>query len=140
MLAAEWLAQVGASYLGAARIPDTAALIRAFEDAPVCITIADMTLPGRPLMFANRAFESLTGYRRYMAIGQNCSFLQGPDTDPNALLEIRRAFAAAQVLDIVLLNYRKDGSAFRNALRLHPLRNAAGALVAYAGSQALAAG
>ena len=64
---------------------------RALDVAAEGITIADARLPSRPLIYANDGFERLTGYPVGEVLGRNCRFLQGPDTDPAAVAEIRAA-------------------------------------------------
>lgn len=108
----------------------------ALEAASGAITIADMRRPGRPLIFVNQAFVAMTGYSRSEVLGRNCSFLQGPATDPQAIAAMREAFASKRDIQLLLTNYRKDGTPFRNMLRLSPvLCRASGECLAYIGLQ-----
>jgi len=91
--------------------------------------------PDVPIVFANRAFRNMTGYEEEEIVGRNCRFLQGPDTDRASLDRVRTAIAQEDVIVVELLNYRKDGTAFWNALHLGPIYDAAGKLVYYFGSQ-----
>ena len=109
-----------------------AAAIRATRMAMI---VTDATQADNPIIFANDAFVKLTGYARDEVIGRNCRFLQGPDTDPKAVEAIRTAIAAGGDIAVDLLNYRKDGSTFWNALYLSPVRNDAGQIVYFFGSQ-----
>lgn len=99
------------------------------------ITVADMRHPQQPLIFANPAFYEITGYSADEVMGRNCSFLQGKDTNPTAVQQIRDALANQQTCLVELLNYRKDGSAFWNRLSLVPIFDQAGELEYYAGLQ-----
>lgn len=99
------------------------------------MVVADPRQPDVPIVFANRAFLEMTGYDGADVLGRNCRFLQGPDTDRATVDEIRAAIVAEQELSTELLNYRKDGSSFWNALFLTPVRNEAGELVYYFSSQ-----
>ena len=99
----------------------------------VCLT--DPSQQDNPIIFANRAFFALTGYGPDEVIGRNCRFLQGPDTDPEAVQRIRDAIAQEDVCIIEVLNYRKEGTAFWNALHLGPIYREDGALQYYFGSQ-----
>ncbi|AAK22272.2 PAS domain-containing protein [Caulobacter vibrioides] len=101
----------------------------------MAMIVADATQPDIPIIFANDAFLRLTGYARDEVIGRNCRFLQGPDTDPKAIQAVRDALAAGEDVAVDLLNYRKDGSPFWNALNMSPVRNDAGQLVYFFGSQ-----
>ena len=48
------------------------------------------------ITYANGSFCELTGYDRSEIVGRNCRFLQGPDTDPETRVRIRKALAAGQ--------------------------------------------
>jgi PAS domain S-box-containing protein len=99
------------------------------------IVIADATVEGFPLTYVNAAFERLTGYDASECIGRNCRFLQGPGTDPAAVAELSRALREGEESRSVLLNYRKDGSAFQNELRMAPIRDEASRVVQVIGVQ-----
>jgi PAS domain S-box-containing protein len=115
--------------------PGASLLSAAIEVSAVSVTIADMTAPDAPLVFANAAFLETSGYDRDEVIGRNCRFLQGPDTDPNAVAAMRTAILSGERLDIELLNYRKTGDTFWNNLHLSPVFDADGRLTAYIGIQ-----
>ncbi len=100
---------------------------------PMCLS--DPNQPDNPLVFVNRAFEDQTGYTAEEVLGRNCRFLQGPDTDPAAVDEIRRAIAAKVDVSVECYNHRKDGSGFWNALYLSPVFNEAGELLYFFASQ-----
>ena len=91
--------------------------------------------PNNPVVFANDAFCRLCGYAREDIIGRNCRFLQGTDTDPAAVGRIRSAVAAADPLEIDLLNYRKSGEAFWNRLLMGPVFDDDGQLLYFFASQ-----
>jgi PAS domain S-box-containing protein len=100
---------------------------------PLCIT--DPTLPDNPIVFANAAFCDLTGYAEDEVIGQNCRMLQGPGTTEESVAAIRKVIASAEVDTVEILNYRKDGTSFVNALQIGPILDDDGALMYYFGSQ-----
>ena len=97
-----------------------AAAVRATR-MPMVIT--DPNQQDNPIVFCNEAFQLLTGYDRSEIIGRNCRFLQGPETDSKAISKLRSAINKGRAIDIDLLNYRKDGTTFWNALYLSPVRN-----------------
>jgi PAS domain S-box-containing protein len=88
-----------------------------------------------PIVFANNAFLALTGYERFEVVGRNCRFLQGPETSPEAVARIRAAVRDEAAVTIDLLNYRKDGTTFRNALYMGPVHDDSGALRYFFASQ-----
>ncbi|MBD1939667.1 PAS domain S-box protein [Microcoleus sp. FACHB-68] len=108
---------------------------RALDATSTGIVIADATQPDQPLVYCNRAFERITGYLREEIIGRNCRFLQGPDPDPVALQEIRCALREERDIQIILKNYRKDGTAFWNELSISPVRDAEGRVTHFIGVQ-----
>lgn len=99
------------------------------------MALSDPNLPDAPLVYVNPAFCALTGYSSEEAVGRNCRFLQGPDTDPETVARVREAIRAHEPLDVELYNYRKDGSGFWNALHLSPVFNDDGQLIYYFASQ-----
>jgi PAS domain S-box-containing protein len=99
-----------------------AAAIRATR-MPMLIT--DARRADNKIIFANDAFLELTGYTREEVAGRNCRFLQGPLTDRAAVHAIRASIAARKDIKIDILNYRKDGSTFWNALYISPVLNEA---------------
>ena len=120
--------------LAAAHGPDDpfAAAIRATRMAMI---VTDARQADHPIIFANDAFCALTGYDRDEIIGRNCRFLQGARTDPQVVSALRTAVAQGQNVAVDILNYRKDGAPFWNALYLSPVRNAAGEITYFFGSQ-----
>jgi hypothetical protein len=107
---------------------------RAMDEAPIGITISDPSLPDNPLVYANQGFEAMTGYTVGEAVGDNCRFLQGPDTDPETVDRVREAVDAGEPATVEILNYRKNGEPFWNRLRIAPLYEN-GELVHFVGFQ-----
>ncbi|WP_325167152.1 histidine kinase famiy protein [Stenotrophomonas sp. S41] len=107
----------------------------AVETTRMPMIITDPHQPDNPIIFANRAFVEMTGYERDELLGRNCRFLQGPETDPDAIAEIREAIAETREAATEVLNYRKDGSTFWNALFVSPVFDDDGTLVYFFGSQ-----
>ncbi|WP_404297523.1 EAL domain-containing protein [Halomonas sp.] len=116
-------------------IAELSLLERGIQATPNGVVMADATQPGMPLVYANDVFYHITGYAPEEVLGHNCRFLQGPDTDPEALIAIRWAISERQSVDVTLRNYRKDGSPFRNHLSLSPVFGAEGACTHYIGIQ-----
>ncbi len=117
-----------------APLPPADMLIAVVEATGAEIVIADPTRPDMPLVYCNRAFLEMTGYEAREVVGRNCRFLQGPDTDPATIAEIRAAMAEARPTSVEILNHRKDGAPFWNALSLRPIFGPDGGLRWFAGS------
>ncbi|MCJ2050068.1 histidine kinase dimerization/phosphoacceptor domain -containing protein [Methylobacterium sp. J-070] len=109
-----------------------AAAVRATRMAMI---ITNPRLDDNPIVYANDAFLRMSGYARSEVLGRNCRFLQGADTDRGAVALIREAVAAETDIAIDVLNYRKDGTPFWNALYLSPVTNEAGAVLFFFASQ-----
>jgi PAS domain S-box-containing protein len=117
-------------------IPASLELIyKAFNSASCGLTIADATQADLPLIYVNHAFEKMTGYSEAELLGSNPRFLQGPDQDQPGLDIIRQALAEQREVDVVLKNYRKDGTLFWNELRLVKVLDEQGRLTHYIGIQ-----
>lgn len=115
-------------------------LERTIEDSELnlsvqALTLSDVRAPNAPLVYVNRGFEKLTGYRRDDVIGRNCRFLQGADTCPDAVEQMRAAIVKGESLLIDVLNYQKSGTAFWNRLSLEPVMNSDGDVTHYIGIQ-----
>ncbi len=108
---------------------------RAMAATSTGVTIADATKPEYPIIYCNPAFESMTGYRREEILGKNCRFLQGSDTDSEALEIIRQALTTESECQVILKNYRKDRTVFWNALSISPVRDKTGKLTHFIGVQ-----
>ncbi|MEO5760292.1 MAG: histidine kinase dimerization/phosphoacceptor domain -containing protein [Mesorhizobium sp.] len=109
-----------------------AAAIRATR---MSMIITDPRRADNPIVFVNDAFLRLTGYAREDILGKNCRFLQGPQTDKAAIDKVRDAVAARTDVSVDVLNYRKDGSTFWNALYISPVSNGSGELQFFFASQ-----
>jgi PAS domain S-box-containing protein len=108
---------------------------RAIEESTIGISIADAQADDDPLVYVNDGFVELTGYDRETALGRNCRFLQGDDTDPETVTAIRKALAAGEPVSVTIKNYRADGTAFWNSLDITPVRDEDGELTHFLGFQ-----
>lgn len=119
-----------------ARAESELSLIRSAVAAlDVGVSIADARQPDNPLIFVNRGFTRLTGYPRDEALGRNCRFLQGPETDPEPVADMRSAIDAGEPVQATLRNYREDGEPFWNRVTISPIRDGSGAVSHFVGIQ-----
>ncbi|KAK7956455.1 uncharacterized protein PG986_005677 [Apiospora aurea] len=86
-----------------------------------CLT--DAMGADNPILCVSDHFVSLTGHARADIVGQNCSLLQGPFTDLDALRRMKAAIREGREAVELVLNFRKNGEAFWNLLFLLPLKD-----------------
>lgn len=110
-------------------------LVKALQTAQQNFVITDPALHDHPIVYASQGFMALTGYKLDQILGRNCRFLQGPDTDPEAVAQVREAIQNGTDCSVCLLNYRADGSTFWNQFFIAALRDSDGAVVNYVGVQ-----
>lgn len=99
------------------------------------IVIAEQEGDDNILIYVNRAFERLTGYKADEILYQDCRFLQAGDRTQTGLVGIRDAIEHGVSSREILRNYRKDGSVFWNELSISPVYNEQDQLMYYIGVQ-----
>jgi PAS domain S-box-containing protein len=97
--------------------------------------VSNPNLPDNPVAFANKAFCELTGYAPEHIIGRNCRFLQGEETDRATIARVRQALLRRTDIAVEVLNYRRDGTPFWNALFISPVFAPDGGLLYFFASQ-----
>jgi PAS domain S-box-containing protein len=107
----------------------------AVEMTRMPMVVTDPRQPDNPIVFANGAFFDLTGYSNEETIGRNCRFLQGPQTDRSTVDEVRQAVSEERAVAVDILNYKKGGKPFWNALFLGPIFDQDGKLLYFFASQ-----
>lgn len=110
-------------------------IIESIALSPLAMVLSNPNRPDNPLEVVNSAFCSLTGYSEHEVIGRNCRFLAGGATDEIATGQLRNALQQRRPILIDILNYRRDGSAFRNGVMITPIYNEEGNLGWFLGSQ-----
>ncbi len=108
---------------------------RAIQQVSQGIVICDARQPDNPVIFASAGIQRMTGYREDELLGRNCRILQGPETDPDGVRTLREAVEAGRGAAVELLNYRKDGTTFWNAMSIDPARDERGELAYFVGVQ-----
>ena len=110
-------------------------LIETLAISPIASVISNPRRPDNPLEVANPAFCELTGYAEGEIVGRNCRFLAGEGTEPWVTERIRGAISNRRPVLVDILNYRSDGTPFRNGVMVTPLFDADGGLEWFLGSQ-----
>lgn len=96
-------------------------LLKALQAACCGVVITDPNQVDNPIVYANRAFCSMTGYTRDEILGRNCRFLQGKDRKQPELSAIREALRTRTSCTVILRNYKKSGEMFFNELAISPV-------------------
>jgi PAS domain S-box-containing protein len=125
-----------ASYIGRPGLNDRGNIFfAAVEMTRMPMVVTDPNQPDNPIVFVNGAFRDLTGYHEDQLVGRNCRLLQGPDSDPATVDEIRRAVHEERAVAVDVLNYKADGQPFWNALFIGPIFDQDGKLLYFFASQ-----
>ena len=104
-------------------------LISAVEQVHEAIIITDAA---GTILFANPAFEKLTGYAREEALGRNPRILKSGAQGDDFYREMWATLLRGEVWTGRLINQRKDGSKYQEEMVISPVRDASGTVVNYA--------
>jgi len=107
----------------------------AIEMTRMPMVLTDPNQPDNPIVFVNNAFLDLTLYREEEVLGRNCRLLQGEQTDPATVAELRAAVAEQRAVAVDILNYKADGRPFWNGLFAGPVFDQEGKLLYWFASQ-----
>ena len=110
-------------------------LLESIGLSPIPTVISNPRRPDNPLEVVNSAFGELTGYAEREIVGRNCRFLAGEGTEPWQTDRIRDAIRSRRPVLVDILNYRSDGSPFRNGVLVTPLFGEDGEVSWFLGSQ-----
>jgi len=113
-------------------LPSVTALI---EASPIASVISDPRLPDNPIVACNEAFCTLTGYDEDQILGRNCRFLSGPGTELWLTETIRQGVRDHRPVLVEILNYKRNGVPFRNAVLVAPIYDTDDELRYFLGSQ-----
>lgn len=108
---------------------------RSLESSRNGVVIADARRDDFPIIYVNPAFCRITGYEQEESIGRNCRFLQREDNNQPSLTVLREALSKQQACNVVVRNFRKDGSAFWNDLYIAPVSDEQGEVTHFIGVQ-----
>ena len=110
-------------------------LLETIAFSPIATVVSNPRRADNPLEVANAAFCDLTGYSESDVVGRNCRFLAGEATEPWVTDQIRTAIGSRRPVLVDILNYRRDGTPFRNGVLVTPLFDEDGQLAWFLGSQ-----
>ncbi|MDQ1095922.1 MULTISPECIES: PAS domain-containing sensor histidine kinase [Chryseobacterium] len=109
--------------------------IKALDSANSGIIITDNNQPDNPIVYCNRAFETITGYSRNEIIGHNCRFLQAQDRSQPERKLLSDCIEKGLDCKVEIRNYKKNGDLFWNELYLSPVKNPQGEITHFIGVQ-----
>lgn len=107
---------------------DRARLATAIDQAAEAIVVTD---PDGRIIYANPAFERVTGYARTELLGQNPRLLKSGAHDAAFYDSMWATLLAGRTWRGLLVNRRKDGSSFEEETSISPVRDQAGVTTAY---------
>lgn len=103
--------------------------------AKVATQLADpavITDPQGRVEWINAAFTAMCGYTLAEMKGRKPGhLLQGPDTDPEAVAELRSAVREHRSASVELVNYRKNGEPYAVWITINPLHDRTGRLIGF---------
>ena len=105
------------------------------SNSRIASVISNPRLPDNPIVACNAAFCELTGYAPEEVVGRNCRFLSGPATELWFSEEIRRGVREHRPVLVEILNYKRSGEPFRNAVLVAPIYGEQDELLYFLGSQ-----
>lgn len=108
---------------------------RAISEVDVGVLICDAQQPDMPIVYVNRAIEKLTGYTEEDLLGHNPRLLQGNSRSQPSIGKMRNALSEHSSVQLILQNFRKDGTEFTNELSVSPVRDEMGVTTHYIGIQ-----
>jgi two-component system cell cycle response regulator len=106
---------------------------RLVESSPEGVVLIDAQGIDHPVVYANPAFEALTGYGCAELLGRNLRLLQADDREQDGRHRLRDALSRGETCRVLLRNYRKDGTLFWNEMTVLPLRHPDGCVTHFAG-------
>lgn len=114
---------------------DGIVLLKAIASSPIASVISNPRLTDNPIVGVNKAFSILTGYSAHEILGRNCRFLAGAKTEPWLTEKIGEGVHTRKPVLVDILNYKRCGQPFRNAVLVAPVFLEDGELGYFLGSQ-----
>jgi PAS domain S-box-containing protein len=105
-----------------------ARLAKAVEQASENIIITDIR---GNILYANPAFEKITGYAVAEVLGKNPRILKSGKHDAKFYHEMWQVLGRGEIWHGHMINRRKDGRLFDEEATISPIRNAAGKVINY---------
>lgn len=92
-----------------------------FDSYPLCITVSDASQAGCPIIYANKAFLTLTNFAPGQIQGSNFNILNGPNTEVTQMQLLEEAVVSKRCAKIAITHYAAGGKKeFPNFIALKP--------------------
>ncbi len=83
------------------------------------------------IVYVNKAFTQMTGYTPDEIIGKTPDILRGPKTDKNKLEQFYKVLTQGESCEVIVTNYRKNGSSYWVNIAASPVKDIKGAVSHY---------
>ena len=95
--------------------------------SPAGVLVADASESGLPIVYANPAYERLTGYAPAELVGRPWTMFGGAALD-DGLAALKAAIGRGEACRVAVADLKKDGTSFKGELSITPLHSARGEL------------
>jgi diguanylate cyclase (GGDEF)-like protein/PAS domain S-box-containing protein len=113
---------------------DKAVLFQAAFDqsySAIVITDASIGLDGPKIIYANLAFQKMTGYTLSELVGKSPKILQGPLTDQKVIEKLRARINSGTHFEDSTINYDKNGNPYNVEWSISPIKDNNGIIKYY---------
>ena len=117
---------------------DKAVLFQAALDqsySSIVITDASNGLDGPKIIYANLAFQKMTGYTMNELVGKSPKILQGPLTDQKVIEKLRVCINSGTHFEDSTINYDKNGNPYNVEWSISPIKDNNGIIKYYVSVQ-----
>ncbi len=90
------------------------------------IVLADARTDGLPVVYANPAYETLSGYTLEELTGTACPLLRTHSPDQPEMAKLQQAVGRAERCEVVVPDLRKDGTTWFSQVNVEPLYGSEG--------------
>ena len=101
-------------------------LLESVQDSVLVTTAEPLDSPGPVIIYVNDALVKQSGYLRHEILGRSPRLFQGAETDQSERQLFRAGLEAWQPVEVELLNYHRNGSAYWTEIKASPLADARG--------------
>ncbi|WP_318345787.1 PAS domain S-box protein [Flagellimonas baculiformis] len=101
------------------------------NDAVMITDAGPLEGDGPKIVYVNRSFTQMTGYRPEEIIGQTPDILRGPKTDKDELERFYMTLTKGEPSEVIITNYRKNGTPYWINIAASPVKDINGEVSHY---------